>query len=141
MPDNLQGLSAYLRAQAVALDAIPRQAFGGEAVRSAKTLREWADGVDALVEASAPEPELFEQAWPTPPHIGNVINSAGRKLMDNLVLEPSQPSPFTLGPAGKTLTVWPVAGPQFVGESSEFGALELDAVVPDPKCSVTGGSA
>jgi len=77
MSETLQGLSAYLRAQAVALDAIPRQAFGGEAARSAKTLRDWADGVDALVASSTPEPELFDQAWPMPAKTGPVITGHG----------------------------------------------------------------
>ena len=77
MSETLQGLSAYLRAQAVALDAIPRQAFGGEAARSAKTLRDWADEVDALVDSSTPEPELFDQAWPMPAKTGPVITGHG----------------------------------------------------------------
>lgn len=96
MSETLQGLSAYLRAQAVALDAIPRQAFGGEAARSAKTLRDWADGVDALVASSTPEPELFDQAWPMPAKTGSVITEAGRHSMQKAFEQARWPMPFKL---------------------------------------------
>lgn len=93
MSESLQGLSAYLRAQAVALDAIPRQAFGGEAARSAKTLRDWADEVDALVATSTPEPELFEQAWPMPASVGYSLSEAQKSMLKErpIVMEPAPP--------------------------------------------------
>jgi len=96
MSETLQGLSAYLRAQAVALDAIPRQAFGGEAARSAKTLRDWADEVDALMASSTPEPELFDQAWPMPANTGPVITLEVRQLMQKSFEQAQWPTPFNL---------------------------------------------